>query len=38
MEQKYSYYLNGKLYFICLTAEEKTAFENRYNVRLLLLA
>ena len=37
MEQKYSYSLNGTLYFICLTPEEKRLFENRYNVHLSLV-
>ena len=37
MEQKYSYRLDGKLYFICLTPEEKLLFENRYNVFLSLV-
>lgn len=36
MEHKYSYCLNGKLYFVWLTPEEKIAFECRYNVFLTL--
>ena len=36
MEHKYRYYLNGVLYFIFLTEQEKQLFEDRYNVSLFL--
>ena len=36
-EHKYSYRLNGKLYFICLTADDKRKFENIYEVHLTLV-
>ena len=34
MEHKYKYTLNGKIYFVTLTDEEKRMFENRYGVYL----
>jgi hypothetical protein len=37
MEQKYSYYLDGRLYYVLLTPEEKVLFENRYGVCLSLV-
>ena len=36
MEEKYLYYLGGKLYFVLLSPEEKVIFENRYGVHLSL--
>ena len=33
-EKKYKYYLDGTLYFILLTSEEKRQFENKYGVVL----
>lgn len=32
--KKYQYRLNGTIYFICLTDDEKRQFENRYEVFL----
>ena len=37
MEQKYSYYLGGKLYFVLLSPKEKVLFENRYGVCLSIV-
>ena len=33
-EKKYKYYLDGTVYFIILTKEEKTMFEKKYGVIL----
>lgn len=33
-EQKYSYVLNGKLYFGYFTWIDKICFENKYNIKL----
>ena len=33
-EKKYKYYLDGTLYFILLTREEKRQFEKKYGVVL----
>ena len=34
MEHKYSYTLNGKIYFVLLTDDEKRKFEAKYEVCL----
>ena len=34
MEEKYSYRVNGKLYFIWLTPEDRVYFERKYGVML----
>lgn len=34
--KKYKYILNGKIYFIILSEEEKLEFEDKYNVNLIL--